>query len=73
MPDEVGGNSLTNMTDLELLEDENVDGVPCFKIQGKYTSGRVRTLWIEKESYLILKTLRSSGRSETTTTKLRMT
>ena len=72
LPEEVTGSSLAKLTDLELLGDEDVDGVPCFKIQGKYSRDRMRTLWIDKKSYLIIKIFGSSKfpdfRTETTTT-----
>jgi len=72
LPDEVTGSSLAKLRDLQLLNDEDVDGVLCFKIQGKYSRDRIRMLWIDKKSYLIRKIFESSKfpdfRTETTTT-----
>jgi len=72
MPDELVDFCFTHLTDLELLDDEDVDGVLCFKIQGKDFRGEVNTLWIEKRSYLVWKIVGYSKfpdfRTETTTT-----
>jgi outer membrane lipoprotein-sorting protein len=55
LPDEIGGWSLTNLMEPELLEDEIVNGVPCFRIHGKDNLDDTNKLWIEKKSYLVRK------------------
>lgn len=73
MPDKgISGKLLTSMTDLELLAEEDVDGVPCVKVQGKDFRGETITLWIEKEMHLLRKIFEHKTfpdfRTETTTT-----
>ncbi|MHC4540369.1 MAG: redoxin family protein [Planctomycetota bacterium] len=72
LPNDVTGGSLATLRDLELLDDEDVDGVLCFKIQGKYAGDRMRTLWVDKSSFLVRKIFGSAKfpdfRTETTTT-----
>jgi outer membrane lipoprotein-sorting protein len=67
-----GRRSLAHLTDLELLEGENSGGVPCFKIQGRFPGGEMRTLWIDEKNYMIRKIFESCKfadfRTETTTT-----
>jgi hypothetical protein len=36
LPEAVGGRSLTNLGDLERLEDGEADGVPCYRVRGCY-------------------------------------
>lgn len=72
LPDEIGGRGLTDLTRLEVLDDEDVNAVPCSKIQGRERSGDVNTLWVEKGSYLVRKIAEQHSFSdfwtETTTT-----
>lgn len=44
---------LTDLTELMLLPDANLDGVSCYRIQGKNRGGDVESLWIEKKTYLL--------------------
>ena len=50
------GKRYAMLTGLELLGEEQVDGSGAYKIEGKDTGGRTLTLWIDKDSLLIVKT-----------------
>ena len=72
MPDEVGGRKLTDMTEIERLEDAKLGDVNCFQIQGKF-GGRDEVVWIDQSSFLVRRidskdTLGGDLRVETTTT-----
>ncbi|HEX6884492.1 MAG TPA: hypothetical protein VF530_14040 [Planctomycetota bacterium] len=62
---EVSGRSVTKMTDPERMEDEEVDGRACFVLESRFDS---LTLWIDQESFLLLKLERFFGPRETTVT-----
>ncbi|MGD0102279.1 MAG: hypothetical protein ABSC60_18255, partial [Acidobacteriota bacterium] len=54
LPDQIGGNKLSAMTDLMRLPDETVDGTSCFKLKGKFSDFKQpRTLWFEKATFLL--------------------
>lgn len=49
------------------MQDEEVDGWPCFVIQGR-RMGKSITLWIDQTSFLLRRVDSDYGSSETTTT-----
>ena len=53
MPETIGGFSLTELVNVELLGEEEIDGLACYKIQGKHPRADWQSIWIEKERMLI--------------------
>ena len=53
MPETIGGFILTDLLEVELLGEEEVDGVACCKIQGKHPRADWPALWIEKDRMLL--------------------
>ena len=53
MPDTIRGFVLTDLLDVELLGEEEVDGAACYKIQGRHPRADWQTLWIEKDRMLV--------------------
>ena len=49
------GGDIVRLTDAVRLEDEEVDGLDCFQVQGFRwpNTGQPTTVWIDKESFLI--------------------
>lgn len=54
LPDVVSGRSPLDLSDLQVMEDESVERVPCFRIRGTWRGDPV-TLWIDKKRMLIRK------------------
>jgi outer membrane lipoprotein-sorting protein len=54
IPEEVSGQRLTDITHVKLIEDEILDNIRCFCIQGQF-GGNPITLWIEKNTFLLRK------------------
>lgn len=71
LPDRISGRRLTDMTDLERVEDASIGGTECYSIHGQY-GGYTMTVWIEKATHLIrridFKLVREDLHFETTTT-----
>ncbi len=71
LPDEVSGRRLTDMTELERVQDVAHGTVDCFRIRGRYAN-IPRTIWIDKVTFLVRRIEgehRFDGfRTETTTT-----
>ena len=61
-----------SLIDLELAGEEKVDGDDAYRIEAKDGTGRALTLWVDKDSLLIVKTFErkkfESFEAETTTT-----
>jgi outer membrane lipoprotein-sorting protein len=66
LPDQIGGRSMSSLTDLTRLPDEAVDDTPCFKLQGKFAD-EPTTLWLAKETYLIRRIVEDTKLTRTTT------
>jgi outer membrane lipoprotein-sorting protein len=49
---EVQFQKLTQLTEAKLAEDGQLDGVECFRVEGKYGNSPL-TLWVDKKSYLV--------------------
>ena len=43
----------TDLTEMVLLPDVSINGLPCYQISGKLGSGNVVSLWIDKSSLLL--------------------
>ncbi len=71
MPDRIGGRNLTDMTELEFLDDATFDSADCCRIRGMYAE-HPKTVWIDKATGLIrridLEMPFDGYRVETTTT-----
>jgi outer membrane lipoprotein-sorting protein len=52
LAEEVGGGRLTDMTDAKRIKDAKLDGVDCFRVQGKHAES-LMTVWIDKKTLLI--------------------
>ena len=55
MPRAIQGHSPADLKGLKLVDIENVDGVPCDKVEGTNLRGDVETVWIDKASSLVRK------------------
>jgi len=66
VPAEVRGYGVDTTTELKRLDDEALDGDPCFRIEGE-TDDVDRILWIAQSSHLIR---RIEERSHTSTTEI---
>jgi hypothetical protein len=55
MPDSIGGSGLAGMTAPKRLDDGNVDGRECYRIEGRLGSWDHMIVWIERGSYLVRK------------------
>ena len=55
MPDAIKANALAALKDLKLAGEEELDGSPCIKLEGKDARGVVQTVWIEKSTSLVRK------------------
>ena len=51
---EMAGMRYESLTDLKFIGEEKVNGYDAYKIEGKDLGGRTLTLWIDKESLLIV-------------------
>ncbi len=60
MPDDIGGFALSELEEVEMLGEEQIDGVTTSKIQGKKECDGWWTLWIDKESGLLRRLDRQS-------------
>lgn len=64
--------TVADLTEMALLPEATLNGVPCHKISGKYGGGEVVSLWIDKSSLLLRRIDEARGfsdfRTETTTT-----
>lgn len=49
LPDEVGGRSLTELTDLQSLGDEQLDGVMCYRLTGRFAPRPVDATQVEED------------------------
>lgn len=58
---------VTHLPDADRMQDDEVDGSPCFVIQGRQM-GNPLTLWIDQASFLLRRIDSVFGSSETTTT-----
>lgn len=52
-PERVGGWKLTDLLDLQLAGLEAVDGMDCFRLEGRYPLDPPVRLWIDSDSYLL--------------------
>lgn len=72
MPEVIEAWSVTNLQQTNRIDDAVLDGVDCYRVQGKDKSSRITTLWISKKTYLIHRIDESHQftdfRTETTTT-----
>jgi hypothetical protein len=55
MPGEVSAGQLKSLSNLTLLDVEEVDGSPASKIQGEAAAGNILVLWIDQQSNLVVK------------------
>lgn len=67
LPEEMPGLRVTNLPDAERMQDEEVDGSPCFVIQGRRLAEEL-TLWIDQASFLLRRLDSVFDSIETTTT-----
>ena len=69
---ELVGKRFATLRELQLAGEETVDGSDAYRIEGKDFGGRPLTLWIDKDSLLIVKTFQrvkfDRFETETTTT-----
>ena len=72
LPNEISGTSLAALGEARYEADELLGSRNCLRIVGRDQFGNPRTVWIDRESHLILKMLSSSDhdglKTETTTT-----
>ena len=52
LPKEVEGRRLTDLKEAKRIEDDKIDKVECFRIQGKYADTPM-TLWIDQKTFLV--------------------
>ena len=55
LPKEVGGARLSFLTELKRGEDEKLDGIDCYRVEGMSVKVSL-TLWIEKKTFLLRQT-----------------
>ena len=68
LPEEWPVVLLRALLDVERMEDDVLDGLPCFVIHGTW-AGRSMTSWVDQTSHLLRRTLTQDGfRTQTTTT-----
>ena len=55
MPQELGGSHITRLANARRTDDADLEGVPCYRVQGTHPgAGDVAlTLWISRETFLI--------------------
>jgi hypothetical protein len=72
MPEMARGNPINSLSDLRLIGEEKVNGSNAYKIEGIGFRKTTLTLWVDKESLLIVKMYRGvkfdTFETETTTT-----
>jgi len=54
-PEEIGGRGLLGLEDLRLAGDARFNNCDCFKISGCYPSGSKLTVWVDMNTFLILR------------------
>jgi hypothetical protein len=52
LPNEISGRLLTDITEAQRIEDAEIEGVKCFRIQGKFVDDPI-TIWIEANTFLL--------------------
>ena len=66
LPDGIEGRKLTAMTDVKRLPDEAMEQTLCFKLEGKFANVPT-TLWLDKGTYLLVRMVRDTGLTLSTT------
>jgi outer membrane lipoprotein-sorting protein len=52
LSDEISGRQLTDITESQRIDNAAIDGVNCYRIQGKF-AGDPMTIWIEAATFLV--------------------
>lgn len=55
MPSVISGFSITELSDLAIVRDEQFEGDDCYLIRGRGPEKEVRDIWISKKDYLLRK------------------
>ena len=53
VPEHLPGGSLSDLTELSRLDDDDMDGVECLRVRGNTESGRPMTAWIHPRSFIV--------------------